>query len=155
MGLLLLSLLGCDPYSGTWLLFYEVIESPEKSDIGRDQTISAEVYQLSDGGYGVDFGSLLMFGTIEGGELSADYESGYTYSDDNCDESSSTTTYSITGDISASAGFDGEMKYVTVQETKACGGSDSDSTTTVGSVTGVKLNANDDLHADGTVSWGY
>lgn len=154
MGALLLTLLACNPYEGTWVLYAEVAKSPDDSDIGRDYSTSMELFALSDGSYAGNLGSTPLTGTIENNELSLEHTSGYTYSAANCDENTSTSTVSVEGTFDGQGGFDGKLKQVSTQETKACGGSDSDSVTYEYSVTGVKLSANDPAHA-GDLSWGY
>jgi hypothetical protein len=152
MGALFLALWACSPYEGTWLLFSEVTKSAEASDEGREGQLTAEIHALSDGSYAATFSGITLLGTIEGTELSMDLENGYTYSGPGCDELSASTAYSLDGEISPSSGFDGRLKVVSVQETKACGGNDSESSTTEYAVMGVKLEANDAMHADGAGS---
>lgn len=154
MGALLLTLLACNPYEGTWVLYAEVSKSPSDSDVGRDYSTSLELFALSDGSYAATLGSSPLVGTIENNELSLEDTSGYTYSAPNCDENTSTSTTSLEGEFDGQGGFSGKLKQVSKQETKGCGGDDSDSTTYEYTVTGVKLSANDPAHA-GDLSFGY
>ena len=147
MSALLLTLLACNPYEGTWMLYAEVTKAPDPSEEGLDMVFTADLVAMSDGSYTADFTSFRLTGTIEGDEVNMEYVEGYTYSAPDCDEMTSSATYSLDGTISPTEGFDGTLKVVSLQERKACGGSDSDSSTTEYSMTGVKLSANDDAHA--------
>jgi hypothetical protein len=154
MGTLLFTLLACSPWDGSWLLFLEVAESPVESEVGRDMSGVAEFHELADGGFAADFGGLTLVGTVEGDEVSLDFEAGYTYSGPSCDESTSRTTSSLDGTLSSETGFVGELRLVQSQETKACGGNDSESSVTLYDVTGVRMQANDGAHAGDEINWG-
>lgn len=152
---LLFTLLACNPYEGTWVILAEVSKSPEDSDVGQDYSTLLELHALSDGSYAAYFGSYPLTGTIEGNELSLSYTTGYTYSGPGCGENRSTGTMSLEGDFDGAGGFSGKLKQVSVTETTACGGDDSDSQTYEYDITGVKLSANDAVHKSGAASWGY
>ena len=155
MGALLLTLLACNPYEGTWMIFAEVSKSPDEAQLGQDLATTLELHALSDGSYTGDFVSLLLSGSIENDELSLSTTDGYTYSGPSCDERRSSRTVSFTGDFDGAGGLSGKLKLVDVVETTACGGDDSNSQTYENTITGAKLSANDSSHAAGSPSWGY
>lgn len=155
MGALLLTLLACNPYEGTWVIFGEVSKSPDDSQLGQDISTTLELHALSDGSYTGDFASILLAGSIENNELSLSTTEGYTYSGPGCDERRYSRTVSFTGDFDGAGGLSGKLKLVDAAETTACGGDDNDSQTYEYSITGAKLSANDASHAAGNPSWGY